>query len=782
MMKSTGPAELLEGTLKRTEEIPARLIFFHIGVAIISLPVTGSASALTGVLVLLLPVATVVRTATLALFTFPAMTFHRRKTALLGAAGLWLVWQSFASGRFTEGIISLLLFGGAALRMFFKYERGDGNAIKNDRYTYVFRMLSALLLFSLVFIFFIEFLQTGDFLTPFASMFSRPDALGCNLIYFTSIGSFVLWIRRPALGGTIYLLVWTGFGVASLFKNMNIYEPVLLPDFFQIFEGISAAVDILGIFGTIAVGAAIAGAIAGLVMLGRKCRKQKFSKRVALISGLFAAALIVCGLLSTFLPWMDFTGTSPREVFSRNGYIYSFITTGYRVIRTKPGRYEQGQAGEIIELIRKEAEKYDDKNAGIGNIVVIQMESFLDPLRIEGAEFERDPIPFIRWLSENYTSGMITVPIFGGQTVKSEFEFLTGFDISNLPYGYNPYTLYLNSTAVDSFPRYLRGNGFATWGIHNYQGEFFQRDFVYRNLGFDRFASYELMSGVKKKEGSIWADDSVILDQIKLAVESGRSEKNFIFAVTVQTHGAYPVLEADEYPLKISGIEDDVLAGKLAYYAGQLEQLDANVKAICEYFAESEEPTVVLMYSDHLPTFAIDVPGIPSENRFTVNFYMWDNIGLEKETPDVIELSSLSTYLCDRLGLGGSFMNHYHRLYDAGADSETFSTVQYFKMFEEPRETAFSNDTYEMGFSELSIGSIEYDSAADTLTVHGKGMTDNTYLCVNGRMYDAEYIDPETIKLTGLKRPLTQGDEITLRIVGEKYGRVLKESGIYEWG
>ena len=120
-MKSTGPAELLEGTLKRTEEIPARLIFFHIGVAIISLPVTGSASALTGVLVLLLPVATVVRTATLALFTFPAMTFHRRKTALLGAAGLWLVWQSFASGRFTEGIISLLLFGGAALRMFFKY-------------------------------------------------------------------------------------------------------------------------------------------------------------------------------------------------------------------------------------------------------------------------------------------------------------------------------------------------------------------------------------------------------------------------------------------------------------------------------------------------------------------------------------------------------------------------------------------------------------------------------------------------------------------------------------
>ena len=61
-------------------------------------------------------------------------------------------------------------------------------------------------------------------------------------------------------------------------------------------------------------------------------------------------------------------------------------------------------------------------------------------------------------------------------------------------------------------------------------------------------------------------------------------------------------------------------------------------------------------------------------------------------------------------------------------------------------------------------------------------MTDDAYLCVNGRVYDLVYIDPHTMKYTDPKRALKSSDTVTLRIIGEKYGGVLKESEVYEWG
>ena len=61
-------------------------------------------------------------------------------------------------------------------------------------------------------------------------------------------------------------------------------------------------------------------------------------------------------------------------------------------------------------------------------------------------------------------------------------------------------------------------------------------------------------------------------------------------------------------------------------------------------------------------------------------------------------------------------------------------------------------------------------------------MTDDAYLCVNGRIYGLVYVDPHTVKYTQPKRKLSEEDTITLRIIGEKYGEVLKESDVYEWG
>ena len=253
--------------------------------------------------------------------------------------------------------------------------------------------------------------------------------------------------------------------------------------------------------------------------------------------------------------------------------------------------------------------------------------------------------------------------------------------------------------------------------------------------------------------------------------------------MTVQTHGAYPSLEKEDYPFEIGGIADAKTEGKLAYYISQLEQLDRHVAELCELSDQSGRPTMIILYSDHLPTFALDLNGIEPENRFNVNFYTWDNLGLPYAEPEPMELYMLSNYICDSLGMDGSFMNRFHRLYGGSDDyASLFEKVQYYKLFEEPSESVMENSGYTIGLMELSIGSIEKDDATGDYIIHGTGMTENTHLCVDGKVYDLKYVDERTMRFVSPKRQLSPPDAVSLRIIGEKYGSVMKESETYEWG
>ena len=776
-----------DGYKKFSEEekhLLLRMVVFHLGMALLSMIVTGSFTKLEGVMFLLVPVVLLIRSFSMLLFTLPVYNTPYRQSLTVLMSALWLLWQGASTGRMIESVVTVIPVAAAAVTLFIVHDRK--NPQKQDRFTPWIKKITLLLYISLSIIIVIELLQTCSIIKTVKCLPTQPDILALNLLLFTALGSFVLWIKRPVIGGIIYSLFWLVFGIASMIKNLNIYEPVLFLDLFQSLEGISAAFDIIGIFGLVMIVAGIVAVVVSIVIIavkGKKHVKKKINKRVMWVSLIFMFAGVLCCILSAFLPWIDFSGVSARELFDRNGYVYSFVTTAYRSGKKRPDNYNNDDLSVIIEKVNKEGEKSRDSSIDGMNIIVLQIESFMDPYDVEGVTYDRDPIPFIHSLSERYTSGIASVPIYGGMTVKSEFEFLTGLNLDNLPYGYNPYMLYLNSTPMDSLPRYLSESGFNTVGIHDYQGEFFKRTDVYKNLGFDCFSSYEFMPGVEKKELSIWSNDAILLDQIKTAIDTSDSDNNFIFAVTVQTHGAYKEIDESEYTFDITGVEDSSTMGKYEYYLGQLELVDGHVKAICEYFEQTEVPTMILMYSDHLPTFALELPGYTDENRFQVHYYTWNNFGLPKEEIPEVELYQLSTYLCDWLNMDGSFMNRFHRLY---MDSEDYSLyleqVQYYKMYEEPETAAFDDSEFTLGLFDLAIYDIEYDSENDEYIIHGSGLTDNTYLCINGKTYDMQFVDPHTMKWTSPKREITEEDTVTLRIIGEKYGGMLKESKAYEWG
>ena len=152
------------------------------------------------------------------------------------------------------------------------------------------------------------------------------------------------------------------------------------------------------------------------------------------------------------------------------------------------------------------------------------------------------------------------------------------------------------------------------------------------------------MSGVEKREGKIWANDSIFISQYENVFANTTSEKNFIFNVTVQLHGNYPSIDPEEYCMEINGIEDESLCGQVAYYVNELEGVDDAIREICAYFEAKNEPTYILFYSDHLPKFAQFTNGFEASDRYLVPYFTWNNMNLSKEDEN-IELYRLSTKL-----------------------------------------------------------------------------------------------------------------------------------------
>ena len=138
--------------------------------------------------------------------------------------------------------------------------------------------------------------------------------------------------------------------------------------------------------------------------------------------------------------------------------------------------------------------------------------------------------------------------------------------------------------------------------------------------------------------------------------------------------------------------------------------------------------------------------------------------------------------MCNELGMDGSFMNKFHNVYkDTDLYSTEFSSIQYYKMYDEADDVDFSNEDYEIGITPLTISEITH-SNKNTYLIKGTGFTKDTYFCINNKtVYNIEFVDENNAILRNFDEDLEVGDKISLRIIGEKLGNILKESKQYEW-
>lgn len=406
-----------------------------------------------------------------------------------------------------------------------------------------------------------------------------------------------------------------------------------------------------------------------LMILGEKMRVPIKRLRLRLISCGVSLAMLAgfVGYVQTKscedLFGLDNILFTPNVLYRNNGFMVGYLANLQYLHIEKPQGYSADAAGEIAETYDSSKESGDGSVSAandLPNILVIMNEAFSDLSVYGDFGVTEAYLPFFNSLKENTVRGNLYVSVKGGNTANTEFEFLTGNTMAFLPTGSIPYQQFI-SADMPSLASQLGKMGYRTAALHPYFSTGWNRDRVYRYLGFDRqyfrdtgdFPQASLLRG--------WVDDASAFDKLEeLYEEKEKGTPLFAFEVTMQNHGGYSK-EYDDLTneIQLAGVSDDtrrihhVQIEAAEKYLTLLKKTDEAFEDLIGYFENQQEKTIILMFGDHQPSeyisnVILNVLGIDTGTRndavedmaksYEVPFLLWANYDIEER--EGVELSA----------------------------------------------------------------------------------------------------------------------------------------------
>lgn len=241
--------------------------------------------------------------------------------------------------------------------------------------------------------------------------------------------------------------------------------------------------------------------------------------------------------------------------YKNNGYIYSTIINLKNTKIIKPNSYSPERLKTLKEEFLSDSEGIYEKP---DNIVLIMNESFSDLRNISGFKTNEDFLPYIDSLDKNVIKGNLVVSEFGGGTANSENEVLTGNSTVFLPQSIIAYQNNIHKNS-NSFVKNLLEENYQTIAFHPYDRNNYNREFVYKSIGFEEYYSREHFSGEYLRW---WPSDLDNFKQVIELYENKDEDKGFfLFNVTMQNHSPYTDEEfnnkilLEDTKLKFSDVE-----------------------------------------------------------------------------------------------------------------------------------------------------------------------------------------------------------------------------------
>lgn len=292
--------------------------------------------------------------------------------------------------------------------------------------------------------------------------------------------------------------------------------------------------------------------------------------------------------------------------YASKGFLYSFLYDTNNLKVEKPEGYNASEFTGLDDAVDSDSFKDSAKP----NIVMVMSEAFSDISNSDFLSFDGydDPLEFYNKfiMRDDVVSGHIVVPNFGGGTSDTEFDVLTGYSTRHIDSTQVSYNFIRKP--VESIPRLLEDIGYDTLAIHPGYGWFYNRVNVYSSLGFDDFIYLEEDFDPETQNKGGYISDEVATQSIIENFEKHTEESEdpiFEFCVTIQNHGPYE----EKYDNLETNFSTDVYLSdeEKAIYSGYFEGIDdadAQIETLVNYFENCDEPVVLVFFGDHLPGFS----------------------------------------------------------------------------------------------------------------------------------------------------------------------------------
>lgn len=608
---------------------------------------------------------------------------------------------------------------------------------------------------SMFIVFCLEWMSRHSFMAAVQFTIDHTGAYVYNCFVVFAIYSLVFLFQRRTFIRLIITAVFAILGLINCILLLNRVSPFGFTDFnmvgdlltmqdtkyFEVWQGLIIVACLI---------------IFLLLMIRLFLRGPKAKSRFPF---LLRAIMVVCCFISIPFVTKDFQRRGILTTYFGNlalgyqdyGYLYGFGSSIFGLGMKEPEGYSQATVQNIVKKTSQPQSRVMKVNGKKVNIVVVLLESYFDPTEAKFLEMDRDPIPYFHRLEKNYSTGHLRVPVLGAGTCNTEFEVLTGMSTRFFGPGEYLQKTILKKTDCESYAANLTRLGYNTHVIHNNGANFYSRQNSFSMMGFHDFVSKEMLNITQMNPISTWPTDGVLIKPTMDAMNED-SNPDFTYTITVATHGNYPDYpvfdETQSNVIKVNAKgKDEALNNKWKYYVNMLHREDTWIKNYISMLAQRDEPTLVLMFGDHLPTMDLHSNEVKTKDLYLTKYITWNNFNMKKKDKDLTSYNLVAEY-CNRLGIHGGTLMNYHQTrikqkvkpekyrYNKGLYQLQYDLL-YGKRYAYGGQDKYPATEVVMGVHDIALKRM--DLYEDEVHLYGKNFTKWSQVYVNGEPVETTY-------------------------------------------
>ena len=585
--------------------------------------------------------------------------------------------------------------------------------------------------------------------------FTHPVIFLYNVLIIFSTMTLALLFRKRRFVWFIISLIWILIGSVNGAILLSRMTPFTLYDLQNFADGLTIITTYYSMWQIILMGVAVVLGAAAIIMIfirSQKWTNIRYGKSIAAIliaagvTGGLTVGLLHTGAISTFFGNLNYA-------YRDFGMPYSFIATSANAGISRPKGYSEQLISNILENKTQKgtdtALKRKNDSTEHPNIIVLQMESFTVAQDYANLEVDRDPTPVFNKLYKEYTSGKFTVPACGAGTANTEFEVLTGISAKFFGPGEYPYKGKLRKETLENMAYVTKSHGYRTSALHDHRALFYNRNEVYANLGFDTFTSVEYMNNISLTPTN-WCKDTVLTNEI-MEIMTASEERDFLHVISVEGHGAYPTEKVFKNPYTVVSCDDEETKWKYEYYLNECHEMDTFIGDLIDAIEEADEPTVMIIYGDHIPALDVKEENYKLDNLYQTRYVIWDNIGLEKKDRDITSYQSGAMLLSDAGLSHEGILFDYQQTTDQDdpdylSDMEALAyDMLYGKNYAFGGKAPFTAADMKMGHKDIAIDEIK--KIGDRYYIRGSNFTERSIISLDGKQLSTVYLSPTLLAL-----------------------------------